>query len=96
MRIEGRGDLQQRRQQGVVIGAGLVMASKVLHGSCPVDVGEQAVVAQAEALQHFGRSDIEHFLQRGASSHLVNLAQQEHRAQQAGDEQGTGCNRDPP
>jgi hypothetical protein len=63
VRIQFGGDVEQRRQQFVLHGARVMLAPKILHHARPVKIGEQAVVAQAQALQDLRRRDPQHLLE---------------------------------
>ena len=59
-----------------------MFAAEILHRARPVDIGQQAVIAQAQLLQSLGRGNVEHFFQRGPGPHLVHAPQQQHRRRQ--------------
>src|SRR2546426_8461783 len=94
MGIKRGGDLEQRRQQVITPSPGLVVAAEVLYSARPVDIRQQAVVAQAHALEDFGRRNVENLFQRYAGPYLVQAAQQEYGSHRAGDKQNAEKDRD--
>ncbi|MFI5104936.1 MAG: DMT family transporter, partial [Terriglobales bacterium] len=57
------------------VGALVMLESEILHGAGPVNIGQQAGVAQAHPLQRFGRTEVENFLKRRAPPQPVNPVQ---------------------
>lgn len=90
MGVERGGDLEKGGEQRVVLSVGVMFAAKILHRTSPVDIGQQALVTQAQAFQNLGRGDVEDFLERGALAKLVQTAEQKHGGQQANRQQQAG------
>src|SRR5207248_10650172 len=61
--IKLAGDVQQRPKHVVSAATNVVFATVILHRSGPINVREEAVVSQAQALQKLRRRDVENFFQ---------------------------------
>ena len=56
MRIQVSRDFEQRRQQPEIARTGVMLLPEILHRARPIDIGKKAVVTQAGALEHLGRT----------------------------------------
>jgi len=75
MRIELRGDLQQRREEVIAGFAVMVPEAEILHRASPVDVRQQPVITETHPFQHLGRADVQDFFERGPGPYFVRMMQ---------------------
>ena len=75
--IESGRDLKQRSEFVIAARSVGVAIPKILHSARPVDAGHQAFEAQAGALHHFRRTDVESVLGIGPGPDLVYAVQEQ-------------------
>jgi hypothetical protein len=78
MGIQVCGDFQQRSEKFEVGPAAGMLATKILHRSRPIDVGEKAFIAETGALQYFWRTDVEHVFQGRLRTKAIDGLEHEH------------------
>ena len=70
-RIQRRGNVKQGIEQLVLHRISRVPGAEVLHHPGPVNVSQQRVVPQAQAVEYGGRRDVKNFFQRRVGTHPV-------------------------
>src|SRR5580700_739585 len=93
LRIEVRRYVEQGIEKVVALRAGVMPSTKILHGARPIDIGKKAVVTQAGALEHLGRTEEQHFFEAGLRTKIVGATQHYGAGCQKNDDRRAGNDR---
>src|ERR1700733_11133601 len=72
LRIEVRRYVEHGIERVVALRAAVMPSAEILHGARPIDIGKKAVVTQAGALEHPGRTEVQHFFEGGLRTKFVD------------------------
>src|ERR1700722_4663119 len=93
LRIEVRRYVEQGIEKVVAFRDGGLPSADILHSARPIDIGKKAVVTQAGALEHLGRTEIQHFFDRGLWTKFVDAMKHYSAGCQKNDETRAGNDR---